>query len=824
MAAEAPDPKTFGSWEDAFQYPIAAVRGMERQLRNDINSNREKLRSLVGASYRDLLGTAESIVEMDGQIQKVDFYLGDIGTKCNSRLLEKKAANLNAWNNHSKAADRERYILASQLAVLRSCPEVISRLLKTAGSVLLVAKALVISRLLHKKLSLQEHPPPYLETLRNRLATLRRKLLARIDRQLQSLESPDAVLVETMCAFSLATSSSLMDVLRHFHHVRQAALSELGQRNEDNRGPSKSLSLIIKTLGDCQGIFPAQLARALESLKATPLLHSSDVQSLQRLNLDIHQRWLGEDINSFIPYVRHDDLHKMEATRLLEQWAKHALSSFLRDLRAMIEKDGNPTIIVQLRQEMLHLWLSNKSHFRGIGTSNVFDGIRDAFNGRLRSLIHQHTTKLSDIGALIGTLLRTWKSGVSDACAPMWDDAIISMDTASGGQALRDALSIRASGRSEPVKAMAEAYASWLYGVNELEQMMTKLQEKKWTDEIDDMEDDEDTLEDLQNTLSEDDPHLLHKTLEDNLEDSFEELRNAIQVHAGNLEIHGADTVVSAHKATFLLRTWRDISNRLPSIYRDLELETSFTPMLQKQVSRTALHHPISQCDRGISKALHHKQLQARALWEGEPQLPLLPLPWTFKLLHETVKSMAGFGVDIWTPQAVNVLKQQFRDAMAPIVKKLLEEKRQMNGDDTNGDPDDEPPPALKENSESDHPNGNDEDEKPNVETSLEREPVSKSQTNGDTPSHLTGPSNGVIRDMRIQRLFDAMYLDYATTINRSVSDDVDSSSMLPDRFDSAQSYLLDDLAEFPDEWFNRMRKNAEAYWKRTELLFALLA
>lgn len=48
MATEAPDPKAFQSWEDAFQYPIPAVRGMERQLRNNIESNREKLRSLVG--------------------------------------------------------------------------------------------------------------------------------------------------------------------------------------------------------------------------------------------------------------------------------------------------------------------------------------------------------------------------------------------------------------------------------------------------------------------------------------------------------------------------------------------------------------------------------------------------------------------------------------------------------------------------------------------------------------------------------------------------------------------------------------------------------
>ena len=48
MAPEAPDPKTFKSWEEAFNYPIPAVRGMEKQLRRDIDLNREKLRTLVG--------------------------------------------------------------------------------------------------------------------------------------------------------------------------------------------------------------------------------------------------------------------------------------------------------------------------------------------------------------------------------------------------------------------------------------------------------------------------------------------------------------------------------------------------------------------------------------------------------------------------------------------------------------------------------------------------------------------------------------------------------------------------------------------------------
>ena len=48
MATEAPDPKTFESWEDAFKYPIPVVRHIEKQLRNDIAGNKEKLRTLVG--------------------------------------------------------------------------------------------------------------------------------------------------------------------------------------------------------------------------------------------------------------------------------------------------------------------------------------------------------------------------------------------------------------------------------------------------------------------------------------------------------------------------------------------------------------------------------------------------------------------------------------------------------------------------------------------------------------------------------------------------------------------------------------------------------
>lgn len=52
------------------------------------------------ASYRSLLGTAESIIKMDSQIGTVETLLGELGTKCNSKLLDKKTINLQAWDSN----------------------------------------------------------------------------------------------------------------------------------------------------------------------------------------------------------------------------------------------------------------------------------------------------------------------------------------------------------------------------------------------------------------------------------------------------------------------------------------------------------------------------------------------------------------------------------------------------------------------------------------------------------------------------------------------------------------------------------------------------
>jgi conserved oligomeric Golgi complex subunit 1 len=48
MASVGRDAKDLKSWEEAFSYPIATTRQIEKQLRDDIAANKERLRTLVG--------------------------------------------------------------------------------------------------------------------------------------------------------------------------------------------------------------------------------------------------------------------------------------------------------------------------------------------------------------------------------------------------------------------------------------------------------------------------------------------------------------------------------------------------------------------------------------------------------------------------------------------------------------------------------------------------------------------------------------------------------------------------------------------------------
>ena len=723
-------------------------------------------------------------------------------------------------------ADSVRYSFASQMAVLRSCPDVISRLFKTGGSVLLAAKVLVISRLLHTKLSQRPNPPPYLDNLRNRLASLRRRLLVRIDRRFKSLELSNEVLVEAMCAFSLATSSSPKDVVRHYHHIRLEAIAEhIGQGGDGHDSMLLALRLYVKTLKDTQAVIPAHLAHALERLKSISLFKSQDIYSLIELDLDIHERWIGDDIRTFTPYIRHDDLGRSEAERSLKQWAKTAFGSFLAGLRIRIQDVEEPGRLIDLRRQVFELWLSNHQHSTRVDSAETLDSLRGVFNLQSTRLIQIRASKLSGVGFIVKNILQDWHPGVSDLNQSLWDSSMTSMEFENGGKRFRESLATRFISKNEVLNSVSLEYKSFLEGIENLEEMIKCLREARWADDIDDVDTEDDLLDNKQVLLSEDDPRLLQEELHSALHDAYTDLQATFCKLPDEFE-----ATYRGQQAAYLLRVWREVRQNLPKNYQNTTLGNSSIPSIQHTIADEALRVPLEQCSKRIAKISQAKPLQARPLWEGNPELPTSPSAWTYRFLFDLVSSMSACGSDVWSPQAVDALKRELILSIAPMLKGR--QAVQVNGhrDRDLLDGEDKQEEELEEEIKKDEEEIEERVREENGEVDGEKleKRDEKEEGEEEKPEKLTEKrpngllSNGYVlpepndepEDGKIQRFFDIAYLTNASAVKEMEAHD---NQLL-----NLQRSLAKDLALEPKST-ERMRKDAAEYWKRTNLLFALL-
>lgn len=724
-------------------------------------------------------------------------------------------------------ADDTRYTLASHLVVLRNCPGVISKLLKSGGPVLLAAKVLVLSRLLHTKLSQHTNPPPYLDTLRIKLSNLRRRILTRVDRRFKSFDASRDVLLEAMCAFALATSSSAKDCLRHFHHIRQDAMVEsISESGREHECILRALRLYTRTMFDTQAVIPKQLSHALEKLKTTPLFKDQDVNSLMELSLDVHRRWISEDIKMFTPYIRHDDLSREEAERLSKQWAKQTLLSFLSNLRKRIQDEDEPQKLMQLRRQILEMWLSNHHSSMGINATESLDGLREVFNTQATRIIQRRVAKLDDVGTIIIDVLQHWQPGISDSTPSLWDSSMTSIEITNGGKVFRDSLTARCLGKNQPLDRLSHGYMKFLSTIEAIEETLKNLRETRWADDIDDVDEDEDMLDNKQVLLSEDDPRLLQDELNLSLGEAYSRLEEKLGQVANDLEEENSNR---GHPSCFLLRVLRELRQHLPSSYQNQSLGLVSIPKLQQVTAQEVLLSPMAKCSKRIQRmAGSEGSLSSRPLWEGEPQLPVLPSPWTYRLLLELMASMTAFGSDVWSPQTTDFLKKELIVQMTPLLKEAINsEPAEVTGhaDDVvngiqstpvNADPN---PPDRTGDQNEEKPNPTDrtnnyDDNNEEPKTNKAKTPPSPTKSTLPKPPITPPPKTAPSTDTKIQLLFDTSYLINATTIKDAADE--------PNELISFKENLMVDLA-LDFEIGGRIKRDAASYWKRTGLLFGLL-
>ncbi|XPS67773.1 hypothetical protein M3J09_000071 [Ascochyta lentis] len=796
MTTEAPDPRTFQSWEDAFQYPIPTVRKLEQQLRTTADDNREKLRSLVGTSYRDLLDTAETIIDMETQMELVESNLGRIGQNCNSRVLDKVSGNALKMDTHTRGSDAERYTFASQLSVLRSSPTVQTRLLRKDDQHLLIAKVLVISRLVHKALSQSENKPPIVDQLWEKLLSARRKLLRRIDRQLASTTGGSTSLVESMCAYALATSSAPSDVLKHFHKVRKEKIVNEIKKGGDElakRGIN-ALRLCIQTCQDTQTIFPRRLAEALAKLKSHPLIQDSEVRGLYELNLDVHDRWIGDEVRNYTPWPRHDELQRSEAERILHRWSKDTIASFLKEVKTALQHEVRLAEVASLRQELIETWMLSGPRMTGVKFANVLDDLRDTMNEKLETIVRARTQALQGVLSELTAGLDALPATDNIPGMSLWNTTTNSKDLSNGAQAFKTTILNTHQGRDQATLGVTATFDKWMDSVLEVKGIVKSMKEARWDDTFaDDIEEDsdDDLGESKQTLLSADDPRLLEDVTQEALGDSLQSLGKGLSKIAQSVTEDEKD--ISVRKAMFILRVIREFGDRIPRLRlqeRSSPFPTPFTPDILKPLHTTLAAH-VAQLTLAAYEASLITSTKGNSrthiLWEGHPPLPSQPSPNTFRFLRELNKTMAGLGSDLWAPACVAVVK----DKMSTDVVRLLEKHAETIKNS-------KPQKDARAGAQDGESNEADDQENDN-EASVVDVPASS--------------EDDEITDQRLkQLLFDALYMQRFFSVEMGPSQTMDAF---------VNKVAVADLDEVAVQ---RLRKNAAEYTKKTYLLFALLA
>lgn len=682
-----------------------------------------------------------------------------------------------------------------------------ARLLRTRASPLLAAKVLVVSRLLHQSLAqAADDVPPFLDVLKTRLAALRRKLLVGIDARFARFARSGAApavdadvdvdvdgLVEALCAFSLATSSRPRDVFRHFLHGRREALVRLLEGREGDGdgdgGVLEALRVYVRTLQDGQRLFPKRLAEALAKLKAQPLLRDPDVRGLMELNLDLHERWVADEVRNFTPWVRHEDLRKEDAETLLGEWARKAFEAFRAGLRVRLEGIGDLMELVGLRKRLLETWLAPDGPSPGLVASEVLGGLRFVMNIQLKHVIRRRVELLHLVGSEVQAVIEAWKPGVSDVHLSLWDASMTGMDVSNGAAAFKQAILNRSHGRNNTLLRVLDRWNVWLRSVDEVGTVIESLKRTKWDVDLDVDEDDEELeLDSKEKLLNKDDPLELQETF------------NAALVTAmGGLEskLHNcAATFSSDHRpqqSLFLLRLVREFRQHLPKHYQNPRFGLSLVPAAHQTLAHSILHTPFHAFERSIRKTSRTRKVATRALWQGTPPLPVQPSVAVFKFLHAIVEAMSEVGSDIWTADATDVVKREMRARLVPLLEGA-------------GDAETETTSTLAQ-------------ERIDQSTDAEgqaREPRAESaETVGGGYRH---------DDFDIQSLFDAVFLQRATALRMAEAEaggDDEGISTPGSLAVRMQSKLADGVGR---EGLAAVGRAAEGYWAKVALLFGLLA
>lgn len=632
-----------------------------------------------------------------------------------------------------------------------------------------MAKILVVSRLLHKTLSQHQSSPPFLDDLRNQLASLRRTLLKRIDKRLASTNATEDVIIGSLAAYCLATSSSADDAIHHFQQVRLDVM--VSQLDLSRETIPKALQLFIHTLQTSKVLRSRQFSDVLSKLKARPILSDPEIRNLDGLEIEVLGRWAAPDVNNFTPWIKLSELSRAEGVESIKAWSLEAFERFAVGCQTSLAHSNDIPELLSLRADTLELWLSSWGSTITHRSVDVLERLRGIFNDHLKRVVAAQVQTFDEVAGQIASAISAWETTEHVPIGSLWDSDLITADFSNGAGAFKQTVADRLLGRDDDVSAVLMKYQSWLASIQEVNDSIDSLRRLRWTDILVGGEVEDEDI-DITPQLNEEDPRVLSEALYSAVREAF----NSLQTSSSDaFKAFGHSH--PSQKATFLLRLIRLVRRDIPTefVAKDFTFSNDVVPQLQKLLAAEIVAQTgtlsLVPSAKSHPETTKSKSVPGRSLWEGDPAVPVQPSPGTFKFLRHLTSTMDESGSDLWDPSTVRVLKETLQKQLEIGIGSTLQEIENWSSPATTA---------------------------PNKSVSND------SEENKDDSSNAE-----VLRDWKVQLLFDTIYL-------ANMLGDPSQLAGVADRVQKSANPSV--------EAVKAVRKFAQEYWKRTELLFGLLA
>ncbi|KAK6541700.1 hypothetical protein TWF694_007493 [Orbilia ellipsospora] len=831
-------------WEDAFQQPVASVRVMEKQLRVALQEKKDGLRALVGESYRDLLHTAERIIEMNDSIQQVESHLSQASKQCNYGSLQKKATNAVSMKQKEEDKDRKSRVTAAELAVLSNCPIAISRALSHNKSPLVAAKLYILARLLRRSVS-EKVKSPYITTLERQLSNLRVTILRDLDHELCQLDTDAAKILQCLGAYALITSSSTSDTFMHFQTLRlNAVVSLLRQDTVSAETILEAIRLLNENLRLSTQLFPKRLSDNLANLQLKPLFQEPAINDMMELNMAVHIHWISDSIRMYTPWLKTDDLRNESCKIEIASKLGTTLRAIFDGLEKAVKVVSKVESLVQMRHDILIAGrgvIARTSDLNSEDLNQSLTKIREIVNTRIREVLNGDIGSMGVLGQDLAKLVSE-TSTVRKKDQGSWNSMLSSFENAKGGRNLKAMVRAVSYSDKSGLRSVRLKHSKWIAKIASNYAHIKKMSEERdWDPDNDEDEDDLDAPETLKEMNSTDTEALLLNYVEGLLEGYRSlETNMAGLVDGMRQESDIVDSPQRIEAACLIIRFISIVRNSCPQHGNDgiislgwfgKDVKLRIYDFLSRDVAKKAL--------RSFSKDLSRRKWSSGVpfigLWEGAPKLPIQPSPLVFKFLRNLVQSMNEIGVDIWSRDATDALKRTVSKAVwDELEESLTTAEKQTNGvvdfvEDKKEEGEQKVEEADDEKEDEEKKDEGDEqkeDEEKKDEGDEQKEGGEEQKTVEENPQAEHTPLSPLHREQVLQGYFDSTYLDNAfrTVQARGVTRD-DKNKDKDSQVTLGWEFIERTREKVPVETDDRvkMSRSAEDYWRRTNLLFGVL-